>query len=40
MMSTIEIIDWNTKIFTKKIIITLIFEIDNNSIHIRIALIN
>ena len=40
IVSAIKIIDVDTKIFAKKIIVILIFEVNNNNIYIKIALIN
>lgn len=37
---TIEIINLDVKISSKKIILSLIFEIDSNNIHIKMALID
>lgn len=35
-----KIIDINIKVFVKKIIVILVFKVDNSSIYMKIALIN
>lgn len=39
-ISTMKIIDLDAKIFTKKTMVALVFEIDDGNIYIEIALMN
>ncbi len=40
VISIVKIIDLNTKVFTKKIMVVLIFKINSSNIHAEIASIN